>query len=81
MDELNNMPGYTYHLQVKDHKLVIDEDNTVDFKYGNDLRGELVSALGFVLDEYDLDLLIEGQIPSITIVISPADWEDEDFDQ
>lgn len=47
MNELNNTPGFTYHLQVKDQKLVIDEDNIIDFDNSFDLHGKLVSALGF----------------------------------
>ena len=79
MDKPNNKTGITYRLQVKDHKLRIDDSNTDNFKDTADFRHCLSNALDWNIGDYELEQLIFGEISNITIVISQDDIGDEDF--
>ena len=80
--ELSKQQHVFYHVRVSNERIQYSFDNTdaIYFDDAADLHYKLPSVLGFVIDQYDLQALLEGDIQHITIKLGPEDFSGDDME-
>ncbi len=80
--ELSKQQHIFYHVRVSNERIQYGFDNTdaIYFEDAADLQHKLPSVLGFVIDQYDLQALLDGDIRHITIGLGPEDFSGDDME-